>query len=1319
MNFYKREKQTVPSVGDEFEGKTVTAVYDNIENLVNSYGNSVEPGWFDLQTKIQSVDFVDKIKPKSVSKWFCKTENLKELDFSNVDLSEVKDLSNLFGIEYYYYDEDGRYLFYTSGITTISNFDLSGVSPNYVGSMFANCPYLTSIDLSGLDVSNVQYFDNMFKNCYNLTSIIGLDTWDTSNAVHMAHMFYNCSNLGNLEALSNWDVSNVKYFSEMFCVWPYDDVYGEFVAPTRSIDLSSWDVSSGTDFYNMFASYNCSWECESFGSLENWDMSNARSMNGMFRGLHTSSIGDISNWDISNAEVIESMFAYCVLYDDTYIDFSNWDFSSVTDWRNFVENSGFVYIDFSGCDFSNKNNPIAYGDDILSLISHFGGKPYGWEPKDAIVDFSDVIWPNTYEFVGTNGYDSLDMGFGGTILVNETFNDIYSSVIDANYMGMDYAVGGLGSTITGAWDTWPTSMFKVDAGESNPGILTPKITVSYQDADGNMLATSQLYKYGIVAPSYDADGFIGWARTVDATEVEFSAGDKVLYDPENPFEDIVLYPVFGAKAVAFAVYSADDNSLNFYKRDVVPSVGDEFEGLTVTAVYTGLEDNPSVSGKSAWSDFASQIQSVNIVDDISPVNTAYWFYDCRNLINVDLTNLDTSNVTNMRSMFSYCESLVDLDLSNFDTLNVSDIYGMAQMFLGCKNLTSLDVSSFNTSNVTSMQGMFHNCSSLITLDVSGFDTSNVENMNSMFNGCSKLTTLDVSGFDVSNVSSTSGITGQYGLGSMFNNCSSLTALDVSKWDTSSVKTMSNMFNYCTQLTSLDVSKWDISNVTDITNMFQYCTKLTDLDVSEWDTSNVTRMIWVFCNCERLTDIDVSNWNTSNVNSMRGLFQGCKLLENIDVSNFDTSNVTNMSAMFLGCSKLETLGLSNFDTSSVTDISSMFSGCNKLTNLDISSFNTSNVTNMSSVFRDCWRLESIDLSKWDTLKVTNMGSMFFGCSKLSSIYVSNLWNTANVTSSSNMFVSCAQLPNYDKSVEDKTNAHYGEGGYLTYEVAPVNAVSLLDTVLGMFVPEQAYAYEDHILQFECMSCPNNYVKYIGYGLSTDMLDLLSNGVCPDCGSDQVRLVCNTCDDVWDMFDDVSLTWKSLSESCHLCGEWAGATGGHNSLCPSWCCTDHDMIGEECYAQNHLGLRHALLNIGSEDEPSTPATNPNATDADGKLVFYGVGLGNYLVTETDNPDARYLFEDGESVTLTTAITDDGTVVATTTADTLYLGVKSAAADNNGNVVLTLTNMKATDLAVTGGAAVGGFGFIVLAVTTALLFVRRKSQKNMDGRKMEVCL
>ena len=63
---------------------------------------------------------------------------------------------------------------------------------------------------------------------------------------------------------------------------------------------------------------------------------------------------------------------------------------------------------------------------------------------------------------------------------------------------------------------------------------------------------------------------------------------------------------------------------------------------------------------------------------------------------------------------------------------------MGYMFYECTSLTSLDLSSLNTSNVTNMKSMFHYNYNLTSLDVSNLNTSNVTNMSYMFGSCSSL-----------------------------------------------------------------------------------------------------------------------------------------------------------------------------------------------------------------------------------------------------------------------------------------------------------------------------------------------------------------------------------------------------------------------------------------------------------------------------------------------------------------------------------------------------------------------------------------------------
>ena len=120
----------------------------------------------------------------------------------------------------------------------------------------------------------------------------------------------------------------------------------------------------------------------------------------------------------------------------------------------------------------------------------------------------------------------------------------------------------------------------------------------------------------------------------------------------------------------------------------------------------------------------------------------------KNILDIDLSNFDTSKVTDMRCMFYGMSNLTTLNLSNFDT---SQVTGMGCMFSKMSSLTSLNLSNFDTSNVTDMYAMFSSMYNLTTLDISNFNTSKVTNMSEMFCDVYNLTTLDLSNFDTSQV----------------------------------------------------------------------------------------------------------------------------------------------------------------------------------------------------------------------------------------------------------------------------------------------------------------------------------------------------------------------------------------------------------------------------------------------------------------------------------------------------------------------------------------------------------------------------------------
>ena len=347
------------------------------------------------------------------------------------------------------------------------------------------------------------------------------------------------------------------------------------------------------------------------------------------------------------------------------------------------------------------------------------------------------------------------------------------------------------------------------------------------------------------------------------------------------------------------------------------------------------------------------------------------------------------------------------------------------MFAYLDNVSTLDLSGLDTSNMTSMSGMFYNSKSLTNIDVSGFDTSKVVTMANMFKGCTNLENLNLSNFNTSNVTS------MYG---MFYGCSNLVDIDLSSFNTSKVTNMGSLFNGCSNLTSINITNFDTSNVTEMSGMFRYCSSLTNLDLSNFSTGSVIYMNYAFQGCTLLKKLDLSSFNTSNVTNMKWMFDGCSSLEEIDLSSFNTSKVTDMTWLFKGCKSLTSINVSNFDTSKVTEMSGMFAGCNLLTNLNLTNFDTSKATSLTSMFYFCQSLESLDLSNFDTGSATEMINMFTGAKNLKVIYVSNKWNTSNVTNTGNMFGFCTSLAGavpFDSTKTDVSMANYTTG-YLTYK-----------------------------------------------------------------------------------------------------------------------------------------------------------------------------------------------------------------------------------------------------------------------------------------------
>lgn len=368
-------------------------------------------------------------------------------------------------------------------------------------------------------------------------------------------------------------------------------------------------------------------------------------------------------------------------------------------------------------------------------------------------------------------------------------------------------------------------------------------------------------------------------------------------------------------SVLFAVYSKDDASLTFYKRRALPVEGSVFEGKMATAVYANIQNTNSAP---PWKGIASEIKRVAVVDDgIAPQTMYAWFFECNNLLSVNLSRLDTSKTTSLGYTFSRCKSLTEIDLSTLDT---SSVGSFADVFQDCSSLRSVNLAGWDTSSGKDFRQMFYRCASLEEIDISSFKTSASTSFEQMFYGCSSLRSLDLSHFDTGSATT---------FASMFCNCASLATLDVSTFDTTSATDLSQAFYGCKSLTELDLSRASTAKVQTFYGMFSGCSGLKRIDLSLFDTSSAVSLSYLFADCSKLEAVNVVGINTSSVIDFNHMFSGCTSLASLDLSSFDTAAAKNLSYLFYGCSSLAALDLSSFDTANVETMADLFTGCSKL------------------------------------------------------------------------------------------------------------------------------------------------------------------------------------------------------------------------------------------------------------------------------------------------------------------------------------------------------------------------------------------------------
>ena len=457
-----------------------------------------------------------------------------------------------------------------------------------------------------------------------------------------------------------------------------------------------------------------------------------------------------------------------------------------------------------------------------------------------------------------------------------------------------------------------------------------------------------------------------------------------------------------------------------------------------------------------------------VVDNYSSINGIQQFYAAGNIyictslvtdmsnlfednlgqIDYEISSWDTSNVTNMNSMFSGATAF-NQDIGSWDTSNVTDMWGMFSLATSFNQ----DIGNWDTSKVVDMRNMFFGAKEF-NQDIGNWDTSSVTNMYEMFKGYAGYHSKfnqNIGSWDTSNVTN---MNGMFMFQSTFNqdigswNTSAVTDMEymfwealnfnqnIGSWDTSSVTNMSKMFSGNGEVGGMDfnqdISSWDVSNVTDMEQMLRDCPNFNQ-DLSGWCVSNIgsepsfstgsglsneNKPIWGTCPGNDSTPVVTDNiyfengickCPDANVNEIATIgsvtytvVDDNTIQDKINNGNVNlcTTLVTTMGSLFRGSTL--NLEINFWDTSNVTDMSYMFKNATGF-NRSINNWDTSSVTNMSYMFESNGNTDVIfnqDISSWDTSSVIDMSMMFFSNIHFNQSLGS--WDVSNVVRMDGMF-----------------------------------------------------------------------------------------------------------------------------------------------------------------------------------------------------------------------------------------------------------------------------------------------------------------------------
>ena len=1010
-----------------------------------------------------NISGMSTVKVTTMGYMFNDCSSLRSVNLASFSTANVTNMRNMF-----------------SNCSAITDINLSSFNTGKVTSMesmFANCSGLESLDLSSFNTPELTTVAGMFAGCSNLAAM-DLRNFSTGKITETAGMFAYCDRITSINFGTNtFPLLKLAYNMFLDCKELTDLTFNpgsgdlqrassmfEGCESLSAVTLDGFVTSSTNDFDRLFAG------CQSLVSISmnNWNTSSAISLASVFLDCYNLPAVDLSGWDTSNVYNFNYCFSNCKSL--TSLNLSSFNTARASDLRGMFDGAVLLdTLDISGFTMSQVSNgdraamfrmcdslaEIKLGPGFVGYNTEF---PKGtWTRESTGEEFTNTALVSSYTSdmadtykrdISANAYAILYQN--GDFVLQTTRNpDQNEGAIERVYIVPEEYM----SRYDLPWYNELEKIFRIITAERIQPIymnswFSNMPFLSY--VDFSLLDCSMVQNLrALFSDSDNVTTFIiGNDFNFDRLSeiylrgewIAQSSGDVWNFESESISEIPHTAETFTRTGNVWAVLYADGQLVLQNSRDLEP--GQE-EGAVI---YPFNPTTDYLQSRLPWYGNREKIKSVRVRDSIAATSMSCWFNSCTNLISVDLSNLDTSNMTKMYRTFAQCSSLEEITWGNsFSTANVRD---MRELFENCSNLEELDLSGFNTSSVQQMVGMFAYCSSLKTIDLSSFNTQSVTAAHELFKGCSKLQSINFgSNFDLSGIES---------FAHMFNGCSSLTSI-VLPFNTENAKYMYYMFYGCTALQEIDLSGFDTSSVTNTEYMFYDCRQITELDLSNFDTRNVTRMPGMFSECKKLEKVVLGenfSFKGKDIQSSSlqaflpaaiwvGSSNGVKMTHMQMTADYtgelaDTYTILRYHALLYSSGTLvfqkddspaengeygELIKVYDVDPYGYTEYSSVpwYKGSTWQAIKRVVVKDPIEILSGKYWFYNCSNLTDIDLSLLDTTKATNMGSMFAGCTKINSITLGENFRFKgdNITASANWAI----LPGSDVWISVSTGEAY--------------------------------------------------------------------------------------------------------------------------------------------------------------------------------------------------------------------------------------------------------------------------------------------------------